>query len=508
MTYTDKRGVRRATKASIYSLAVSAIILAVLIVINLIVYALPSKYTLLSTSTKDTSALSDVSIPFVEGIDEPITIYMLAENGEVDTQTELLIQSYIELNDNISYEIIDPIENPNFTAKYTNSTLTNGSLIVVSEKRAQTVNSGEMVYYVNEFINGMNNNVEVKLSSEELNAYYYQYMQYYGIDIISTYPTEQYYQAENLITSALDYVTIDHIPQGYILNTTGDAKMSTLLLNMFAGANIKTSELNLKSASTVPVDASCVIIYAPADDISDDEYTKLETFVNNGGSVLMMTNVKNTAHPNLMKLGSIFGLSAAEGMVRDPDANHNSNGTSNLLLPDISSKSEITYSLLASGYVAQFPNAHSITIAEELPENVTATALFYTSKDAYLVSTGDDETQLGDAGVLNVGVSATKKASNGETAKLVWMASTEAFTDSYANATSGGNYYYLTQSLRQMSEIFTSEYSGIAGISISVDRLDGLTYGAFIGWGIVIILIIPFTILISGIVIWYKRRRR
>lgn len=494
-------GRARRTRVGSYSAIVTALILAVLIVANVILYSLPQEFTLFDTTQTEWTEVSEETLNFIQSVDTPISIYAICENEDINFQFNSLLQKYADANDNITVEVIDPIANPHFVEKYTDATISNNSVIVVSEKRSKVIDSEEMTYYVSQFINSLTGSEsDYKMSYSEMQQFYQQYYQYMDI--------EQFFQAETLITSAIDYVTINNVPQTYVLETTGDSKMDEILTEMLTvNANLEMNTLNLKTSEAVPEDASCIIIYDAKDDITDIEYTKIEAFLNAGGSLCMITDPSNTGHKNLMKLAAIYGCAAEEGMVRDTETSHYNQDTS-ILLPEISTTHAVTYELLSSYYTVQFPTAHSIVISDELPEGVKADPLFYTSKKGYRVSTDDDSSRLDENSTHNIAVAASKKINDDSTSYFIWLGSTEALTYKQAQASGGGNFYYFVYGMRWMSEIFTSEYSSIASTNISPNYLRELTPPSVITWGIVFTVAIPAAILVSGFVIWFKRRRR
>ena len=95
-----------------------------------------------------------------------------------------------------------------------------------------------------------------------------------------------------------------------------------------------------------------------------------------------------------------------------------------------------------------------------------------------------------------------------DTANLVWYGSAEAFGDTAASGTSGGNYYYYAATLSTMCEPFTSAYEGVAPVGLAAETLSGLTDGAVFILGAVMVVVIPAALLTAGIVIWVRRKRR
>ena len=68
----------RQAKAGTYTAVITLVLLAVLVVVNLLVSALPSQYTVIDTSSLDLYTLSETTEMSVGMIDEPITIYYIA----------------------------------------------------------------------------------------------------------------------------------------------------------------------------------------------------------------------------------------------------------------------------------------------------------------------------------------------------------------------------------------------------------------------------------------------
>lgn len=504
-TAIAKESRARRTKTGTYAVVLTVIVLAIIIVANVIMYSLPQKYTLFDTTKTEWTEISAQTENFVSLIDMPITIYVLCENGSIDFQYNTLLEKYSAANENIKIEKVDPYETPNFVSKYTDVALSNGSLIVESEKRFTVVDYGDMVYYSNP---SYQDGAKISASAyQQMQASYYSQ---YG----QPYPGfEAYFQAETLITSALDYVTIPTIPQVYMLQSKDKdnknlyGEFSDSLIQGLASLSLEPKALDIKTDGTsIPEDASTIIIYAPKEDLTDGELAKLEVFIATGGDLILATDPTTTGFENLKKLCAIYGCSAEEGMLRDSDASHNNNNTG-ILKPDISTEHLITYGLLVNGMAVQMPNAHAISIAKELPENVAAMALFYTSKEGFRVSVEDDNTRLDESkAVYDIGVAATKKISNNSTSYFVWLGSTQMLTDDQAQ--SNGNYAAFAYGMRWASEIFSSAHSNIPGTNISGDYLDGLTLPAVIALGVIFVILIPAAVLISGFVIWFKRRRR
>ena len=72
-----KRSLNRQAKSGAYSLAFAAILLALLIVVNLIVYKLPSNFTVFDTTPNRQLSITETTENFVKSIDQDVTIYFI-----------------------------------------------------------------------------------------------------------------------------------------------------------------------------------------------------------------------------------------------------------------------------------------------------------------------------------------------------------------------------------------------------------------------------------------------
>ena len=503
---------KRSERIGTYSFVMGVVVLAVLIVANLIVSSLPAKITRFDTSNIGLSEISDETAKFVSELQEDVTLYWLCEDGEEDDQFRLLLTRYEEAGRHVRVEVIDPLSNPTFTSKYTEETLSPFSIIVESGRRHTVVDAQDMYYCTNEFVSQyLYQGAEVPLSVDEFNELYTYCAQYYQIDI-SQYPTSMYFNGEAHITSALDFVTREYIPHAYILTGHGETLPSETLAGLISSMSMDVEEINLQVAQSVPEDANCLILFSPKNDISAHEATLIKEYLNGGGSLMLTTTPELVElAPNIGGICALFGLAAAPGLVEEGDASYIA-GSRFTLVPTVSTKHSATAYVSGSKYKAQMPHSHAITVAETLPAGVTVTPLFTTSDKASRVSVADTSVTLGEPGAHHVAVAATKSVAKdggtADTAHLTWYGSAEAFTDKYAEATSGGNYYYYAATLSFMSESFSSAYEALGAVNLSAEYLSGLTDGSVITIGLVTVILIPAGLLVAGIVIWVKRKRR
>ena len=185
-------------------------------------------------------------------------------------------------------------------------------------------------------------------------------------------------------------------------------------------------------------------------------------------------------------------------------------GSQYTLVPTVSTQHTATAYVTSGGFKPQLPNCHAIGVAATLPAGVTVTPLFTTSDKAVLV-TLDKTANLTEAGKLEVAVAAAKSVTTAEgttkTANLTWFASANAFTDTAAEGSKGGNYYFYAATMSLMNESFTSAYENLTPVSLQTESLEVTDGAALIIFAVTVILL-PVTLLVEGIVIWIRRKRR
>lgn len=489
-TFTEEQaavrgGIQKRTKLGTYTVVISLIVLAVLIVINLLVSALPSKWTVLDTSTNKLYTISESSERAVHKLKENATIYYIRDSSQsVDTQMETYLSRFAAINSRITLKAIDPVTQPGFTSQYTEETLSNYSLIIESAKRYRVIDYYDMFYY------------EGGISASDSETLSYYYMMYGELPNL-------YFNGENQIVSALDYVTTDDIPTAYMLTGHNESALSSTLQTQLLNSNINlTGSLSLLTLTAVPENCDLLIVNAPTVDLNGEEAQMIITYLQTGGKLFLITSPGIADQPNLLSVAESCGLTATDGIVIEGDSNHYYPQYPYYLLPEVESH-DITSELISSYYVIM-PFAHGITRAETVPSGITIAPLFSTTSSAYTVdvkATGVTRTDESVGGTFWVG--ATAQNENG--GKLVWISSAAAMTD-VANNITGANYTYFSAMTTWLCPRDTI-LSTVAATSME-DPMLVVTESATLIWSAVFILIIPLCFIVTGLVIWIRRRRR
>ena len=112
---------------------------------------------------------------------------------------------------------------------------------------------------------------------------YIAYEDIYEYDTSNYYTTEsvsQSFDGEGQITSAIDYVVREDLPQVYLLSGHGEQELSETFTDELARSNYETvSDFSLLNVDAVPEDCDALIINAPTSDISEEELELLRDYV-------------------------------------------------------------------------------------------------------------------------------------------------------------------------------------------------------------------------------------
>ena len=107
----------RTGRMGIYTGAVTLVVLAVLIFVNLIVSALPSSVTKTDTTANSIYTISPETEAFLGRLDTDVTLYYVCQSGTENTHISAFVERYAAVSDRIKTVTVDPLREPDFLAK-------------------------------------------------------------------------------------------------------------------------------------------------------------------------------------------------------------------------------------------------------------------------------------------------------------------------------------------------------------------------------------------------------
>lgn len=463
-----------------YSMGAITIFIAIIVVLNLVLQEVPSKYREIDLSTQKLYSIGDQTKKVLKKLDKDVEIYYIAQSGSESSDIQKLLEKYEEGSDHIKVEQKDPAVNPKFVSQYTSDGVSNNSVIVVCGDKNKVIDNNSLY----------ETTVNYQTYSSEVTGF----------------------DGEGQITSAINYVTSDSMPVMYTLEGHDEATMSDTLKDTIQKANIDIQSLNLLTMDSVPDDADILFIFAPAKDISEDEASKIISYLENGGKALIVSNYSSEEMPNFASVLENYGVKTADGIVLEGDTNHYISQNPSYLLPNIESN-DITSSLSSGSRYILMPLAQGIVKSDNYRDSLEITDILTTSDGSYSkVNVEDMQTMEKESddidGPFAVGVSITENLDDEKETQIVYYSSEALFNDQMNTMVSGANYELISASVNWMCE--SEEDSNTISIASKSYDTSTLTIPAADAsfCSIFVTAVVPVVILVIGGGIWMKRRKQ
>lgn len=468
--FPESGGSRQALMGGTYAMAVTAVVLAILIVVNIFAAKLPANLTKLDISASKLYSITSNTKVVVNNLQQDVTIYWVVQADQEDSVLENLLSKYESLSSHISVVKKNPDVYPTFTQQYTSESVPNNSLIVVSGERSRYVSYND-----------------IYLVDSDMYSY--------------SYTTS--FDGEGAITSAIDYVVTEDLPRMYVLMGHGEQDLPQTFADTVEKENIVTQSLSLLTSDEIPQDAACILIYAPQSDLSETEAQMLTDYADEGGKLLVIAGpVDGQEFPNLHSVLNHYGITVQAGIVIENDRNHYAFGYPYLLMPDMES-SEITDSLIESRYTPIFPVAQGLKISDSatgVTSLLTTSSLSYSKLAGFALDTY--EWEEGDAeGPFSIGVSINTQGGG----QVIWLAASDFLSDMYNAYSSGANVDLTMNALSAL--MGQREAIAIRSKSLNYNYLT-ISASTAATLKFLMIGLFPLTYLGFGIAIFVTKRRK
>lgn len=433
--------------------------------------------------------LTEESKEQVKNINKDINIYFVGYSD--DNSTLDLAKQYTKANDKIKVEAVTSENRPDLVQKYGIETDSEGIII----------ESGSQ-YKV--------------LSSSDL--YTYDSTTYESINV-----------AEEKLTAAIKSVSVKELPKVYFLSGYSSFSLTSGMqyFNMYLENEVnEVKTLDILSEGKVPDDCNTLVIATPEKDFDDVATNAIIDYINKGGNVLWLNAAmaQSKELTNVNKILALYGVKPFEvGIIRETDSSKMVSDSPDLIMPEIQ-YSDVTNKLHDSEGVI-FINATKINVAsdEKLEAlNTTKTELIKTSENAYFrtnfenssnaVQQGEEQTSFLVGAQFNKRISEANEETGEKeiTSKLIIYGENFFISD-----------YQLTKTTQTPMVAYRKNkdlvLNSIAYLSdreedITVRKSTGsITYTATEQENriiLAIITIVPLLIIIVGIVVWIRRKRK
>ena len=309
-----------------YSVAIIALVLAALILLNWLVASLGERFHLeFDMSPEKVNSMDAENIKFLEGVKDKVTVtvcadeksfasymnsyaqeyYGISDGGDYFEQTANLIKKYKSYNDNITVDFIDPqsSEFMEVYRNYSNAGVTYGSIIVSAQK-------GETNRYK---ILNFADIYELK-TDDTYAAYGY------------TTSTIEGNNVETALTGAIAYCVSSKTPRLAVFTGHSANDYSEPLSKLLKDNNFEVDVLTDKIIGNIPDDYDAIAILSPTVDFIDSELGNLSAFLDNGGKLskgfLYFADASCPSLPNFESFLSQWGIKVKEGVLFETNADN------------------------------------------------------------------------------------------------------------------------------------------------------------------------------------------
>ncbi|MBQ6550087.1 MAG: Gldg family protein [Lachnospiraceae bacterium] len=466
-------------KRSVLSAIIIAGILLVLILVNVLFGKINVRYTKFDLTPNQMFNISDQTKAILENLNKDVHIYWIVQSDKEDSTLALLLERYRSITDRVIVEKVDPDRNPTLLEKYTASPQ-NNSLVVFNDDRYRYLDGNAI--------------------------YEYDYSEFY-VDGTSV---NIRFAGETVLTSAINFVDKGVTYHMYALSGHGETDLPESYVTAVTKENVEYGTLSLKD-SEVPEDASLIFINMPLSDLTDEELQRLQTYLDHGGNLLLITRPPKGARlANLDTLMAGFSVKACDGTVFEDSDRYFTMDLQYMLTP-VAVAHTITVPISSAELQPVFAVAQGLRFLGQIPENLSVVPLYTTSEYAFsktdlsnvqgYVSKGTEDI----AGPFYLAM-AFEKETESEITRAVWISS-QYFTDESINEMcSGANEELFLNSVDWLSGQDESVIA-VRSKALSEDhlRIDSRTATVL---GILIIGLIPIVYMGVGILIRIRRKRR
>ena len=478
------------------------IALAVVVLLNLMVTRLNVIWDMTPTGMyKLTSTTRD----YLNSVDKKVNFYFLFDMDVLSTDTDSMplynaLKEYSEY-DCINFQAFDPDSDPDKTKEL--------------QDMGYKVSQGDII-------------IECEGRSKQIPAYTMFETHKNSDDNSKQVTSSVYFTGENIITGAIEAVVTGKEVKMYFLTGHNEKQLDTdfkTLKKDLAARNYVSEPLNLTTSSSVPEDASIIIVAAPKNDITDSELKVLNDYLDKGGNICfwMSPNEDAVDYTNIESILADFSISMDyDRVIETDDRKHAPNDPASLactlIVPDQTSSIDLTSELAQYAYMNNLQpivtNTRSfMKIYNEgnNNEHVTTDTLLQTVLDDSGVSTAVGEPMGGakprnriEEEVLDLAMYSTDSSRAG--AKIMVMGNGDVLDDE--------NYYNtlneVTKNLQLsvFSWMYDSDKAldfGIAGKERSFDEMNIVSTSRANVINVIFIAV-PVVVGLIGGVVWLRRR--
>lgn len=453
--YFSKRSSQLGTNTTILTLAV----IGILIVVNYLGYTYHKR---LDMTTEHLYTLSEQSKKIVSGLKQDVNVVRFAKTK--NQQVDDLMTEYTDLNSHVKYRMVDPQEKPEVAQEYGAQHM--DDVIAASGTHKEPIKAG----------------ADGAITEEDVTS---------AILKVTTAKVK----TVCFVTGHGEKSLTDNGPRGYSSADDGLKK-----------EGYDTKPVNLVQSGAVPPDCDVLVVAGPITGFFPQETAMIQKYLDNGGKALIEEDPisqKGQQDANLEAVYKDWNVDVGTNVVVDASGVGRLFGTGPAvpLVVDYGD-SPITKDLEHG--MTFFPLARTVSIADKskAPEDVE---LLKTSARSFTIPNLDQKEVKFDpakdtAGPLSIGVAATKQDGS-QQARLVVIGNSNYAANQWINLQHNGDLFFNTVDwLAQDSNLISIRPKSATSRNVTLTNAQS----TFLWW--LDLILLPGIVIVSGIVIWVKRR--
>jgi len=413
-----------------------------------------------------------------------VELYLLYQNGSIDSQVLNLLDRYAVLSDCITVLPTDIVKNPGVLSRF-QGTLDNAIEADTVIVHCPETGRYKILTYADFITQGYN----IEQGAFEIEGLAY----------------------EKKLTEAIVYTAQSRVPTIGFLQ--GHAELDEGALTVFrsylTSNNYDTRFVNLLSGDLLD-EVDMLVFAAPQKDLSDAEVDMISDFARKGGSLLVMRDYTDPLDtmPNYLALLRSYGIIPMEGVVVAGAQDTGSYYEEQLNLLPYMTELDMTLPLLNAGMdVLLLPAATAFETPAAATESLSAATLLKTGPNAYVRSLSDGvvsiEQQPGDvSGEISVGVFAHRMFSDGNISRAVAIGNSAMFINEYIYQRTFNEEFLLML----LGELVPDKTVSL-DIMASAALRPALTVGSK-AIGLALTAAIPLLVIIAGLCVLLPRKNR
>ncbi len=477
--------------------AITILVIAAVVLVNVIVNLVGERTDLTIDLTSDSVfEISQESIDYIQSINQDVEIVTMADESVFRDsgstyykQAYEVIKKYDLYSDNITVNFVDMTADPTYANKYSEiykGTISAYSIVVSCGNRIKVVS-------VNDLFN------------TEINYYTYSY------NIVSS-------KAEQVLTSAIMYVTDPSPKTAVILESEAAGVTDDTIETLLEDDGFDVSIVDPMSEE-FPYDADLIVVNAPVNDFTEELVDKLYDYMENSGNygknMIYLANYAQKDTSNIDAFLAEWGIEVGSGVVGETDTNNLATSSTRYAIRNFIEENDYSENVSQLSLPVISYNSRPVNLLFSTQSNVTTTALLTTEDTAFVLT--DEMQELAQAGVepdivngsYNTMALSNKYTFDSDNNQVLSNLLVIGSSDMLDSGLTGTSYYNNGDYFVSIVNTMVGKNSGI---TIVAKDLTAATFDTTVAkanatfW--VFIIVIPAAVLITGIVIWLRRRHK